>query len=204
MQLGSTIQGHIVFMDSSGSLKYYSRDRQECVTLDEGVYSDNRVMLKFNSHRDRLLFKKSKSCLQEYQLRAGRLVLAKEYEQDSFVIDDFLFAPAANRKAQEKYVLILSGDGVMKICSCEGDKERRFEIDRTGKNFKVEFSPLVSIGVVTFNRLLDYSTEHVAYLVELKEDRVEFVNKVSFTTDLGTSCFTQSSTSSSTSALTSS
>lgn len=46
----------------------------------------------------------------------------------------------------------------------------------------------MNVGVVTFNRLLDFSTEHIAYLVELKEDQLEFINKVSFTTDVGRLC----------------
>jgi hypothetical protein len=129
VQIGTSSQGHIVFMDSSGYLKYYARDRQECITLDEGVYSDNRVMIKFNRNKDKFLFKKTKTCLQEYHLKGQKISLAKEYEQENFVIDDFLFAPAPNRKAESKFVLIVSGDGVMKICSCTADKERKFQID---------------------------------------------------------------------------
>ena len=85
-------------------------------------------MVKLNFGKDRILFRKDRSCLQEYVIKSQTVELFSEFNDEKFVIDDFGFYRNKVRKGEENQVIIISTQGILKRIT-ENGSSRKFEID---------------------------------------------------------------------------
>lgn len=104
------------------------RDTQKLQVVEEGEYREGVPVIKMNFGKDRFLFRKSQTVLQEYIIESHSVKLISEFDDPKFLIDDFGFYKLKEKKGEENQIIMVSQRGVLKRIAEKG-ASRKFEIE---------------------------------------------------------------------------
>lgn len=160
--------------------------------IEDGEFVEESRIIVMSPKKDKLLFRKTDHTLSEYSISRSGMTFLRHHTDDKMVITDFCFYHSADKKTANDQVLIMSKQGVLKRIQAGTGAARKFEISQgstcsqlEGKNFKLAYCNFLSYLLVSFNRQGDSGMQHVAFVVQMLPDEINFVNEVLFDTGIG-------------------